>query len=372
LQNAGCRADNAVNGMKKPSISVVICVYNGASRMKACLQSLAEQTASADRFEVIIIDNNSSDDSYAVATAFLRHVVNAKLFQETRIGLSHARNRGLKESMGDYVAYLDDDAKTTPAWIELALKIIDEQAPDMFGGPIYPVYETPPPPWLKDEYNSYSVYDGPRYLECGQLLSGSNIFLRRDMLCAYEGFDPELGMAGDCAGYHEETAFQLRAQTDGRRTYYDPRLYVLHLVSRAKQNILYYLYSHYKSGKDGARVWPAKYNTDDLLSLVKNIDSFFLSMNTAVRFRDENVHPHPENYVIEKLLPGLFLIGRAFSYWSGYRSGREFILELLRGEDIPLIECLRIYQMINRKKVDLPDLLAAYQALTPDAETILS
>jgi glycosyltransferase involved in cell wall biosynthesis len=315
--------------MKTP-ISVVICTYNRAAQIKACLRSVAEQTAPADRFEVIIIDNNSTDATHEIASEFLKHLPNAKLFEESQIGLSHARNRGFKESTSEYVAYLDDDAKATPAWIEQAIGIIDEQRPDIFGGPIHPFYEVPPPPWLKDEYNSYSVYDGPRYLAPGELLCGSNIFLRRDLLFEYGGFDPELGMRANCAGYHEETAFQLRAQSEGRRIYFHPGLHVLHLVGCAKQNLLHYLCHAYKSGKDGARVWPAQYTSNDLLSVVKDIDSFFGSMEKAVRSGDQGAHPYPENYVIEELLPTLFSFGKAVGYWSQYQSGREFMLELQR------------------------------------------
>jgi glycosyltransferase involved in cell wall biosynthesis len=315
--------------MKKP-ISVVICTYNGAAQIKACLQSVAEQTALADRFEVIIIDNNSTDATHKIVSEFLKHLPNAKLLTESQVGLSHARNRGFKESTSEYVAYLDDDAKAVPAWIEQAIGIIDEQHPDIFGGPIYPFYETPPPPWLKDEYNSYSVYDGPRYLAHGELLCGSNIFLRRELLSEYGGFDPELGMKANSAGYHEETAVQLRAQSESRRIYYHPGLQVLHLVGCSKQNVLHYLCYAYKSGKDGARIWPGQCTSDDLWSMVKDVDSFFGNMEKAARSGDQGAHSYPENYIIEELLPTLYSFGRAVGYWSQEQQSREFMSKLQR------------------------------------------
>jgi glucosyl-dolichyl phosphate glucuronosyltransferase len=104
----------------RPQLTIVICTYNRAALLQKALASLVVQTLPAAQFEVIVVDNNSTDDTAVVCAAFaaqhptllLRHVV------ETKQGLSHARNGGFAAAEAEYVTYLDDDAIAAPDFAE--------------------------------------------------------------------------------------------------------------------------------------------------------------------------------------------------------------------------------------------------------------
>ncbi len=351
--------------MKTPIISVVVCTYNGEALLPGCLQSLADQTSDADTFEVIIVNNNSTDKSQQVAVEFAKTHANFSVVLETEVGLSAARNRGFKEAKGEYISYLDDDAKASKDWIEEALKVIADKHPDIFGGPIHPFYEGEHISWVKDEYNSYSIYE-TGYLTKHQYLSGSNIFIAKELLTEYGGFSTHLGMKGDNAGYHEETAFQLRAQEDKKQIFYDKDLVVTHLVPDIKQNILYYLYSNYKSGKDGKYLWDSKYSYDELLQLFKDLDNFFMGLESSVKSRDIKEYPFAENYVVEKLAPMLFPIGSRLEYFSRHEAVdmEEYLKYFVKDRHITLPEYLRIYQALSTYRVDVVSLIDAYTEIT--------
>ena len=91
-------------------LSVIVCTYNREDIIRDCLDALVNQDVEDGLFEVLVIDNNSSDRTQQVVTKYTRLHPNFHLFFEGSQGLSYARNLGLKESKADYVAYIDDDA----------------------------------------------------------------------------------------------------------------------------------------------------------------------------------------------------------------------------------------------------------------------
>jgi glucosyl-dolichyl phosphate glucuronosyltransferase len=135
-----------------PEISIIICTYNRAKFLPGALNSLTKQTLGSSRFEIIIINNNSTDNTEAISKNFIASnpQLNVKYFLETQKGLSAARNRGLKESACDLIIFIDDDADVFPNYIEVGLAFF-EANPDMsaFGGKIIPVYgDGKEPEWL--------------------------------------------------------------------------------------------------------------------------------------------------------------------------------------------------------------------------------
>ena len=99
-----------LSGMK-PSISVVVCTFNRAQLAATAIESLCEQTADKSQYEVIVVDNNSQDNTREVTEDFCSRYPNLRYCLEEEQGLSHARNRGWRESRGVYVAYVDDDCR---------------------------------------------------------------------------------------------------------------------------------------------------------------------------------------------------------------------------------------------------------------------
>ena len=116
--------------------SIIVCTHNRADILEMCLNSLEKQVSGDISYEVIIIDNNSNDCTHETCKPFLQRNPNYRYVFEPNIGLSHARNRGYKEAVGKYVAYIDDDAIAYPDWLQQMIAFI-ERNPEAaaFGGP---------------------------------------------------------------------------------------------------------------------------------------------------------------------------------------------------------------------------------------------
>ncbi len=77
----------------------------------------------------------------------------------------------------NFIGYMDDDGKAPPEWLSVAAGVVRQQDPDLFGGPIYPFYESPKPGWFKDDYGTFTVLGESRFLtSADEYLSGSNLF----------------------------------------------------------------------------------------------------------------------------------------------------------------------------------------------------
>lgn len=337
--------------MNVPKISVVVCVYNGEEVLEACLTSLEEQDADKSLYEVIIIDNNSTDRTNEIAASFVSKNQNFSLHKELEVGLSAARNRGYKEARAEYIGYIDDDGKASTNWISTAFRIIETHKPDIFGGPIYPYYVGEKAEWYQDKYGEYSVYEQEGWISKGTYLSGSNIFFHKQFLEEIQGFNTSIGMSGNELGYHEETAVQNKAHELGKKVFYSLELFNYHIVSKIKQNILFALYSNYKSGRDGIKVWEGLRKLDNLFELIQKLDSFMSQIKTAVIELDQEKYKFPENYVYEVLSSLLFDIGfNAGLFLDEKKIENVFFLEyLIKERQIEIDEILTTYQVYTGK-----------------------
>ncbi len=136
----------------KPLVSVIICTYNREKYLPLALNSLADQTVDKSTYEIVVVNNNSTDNTEDVVKKFIErnHQLNIKYVIETQKGLSAARNRGIKESTGEIIIFIDDDAEVTQNYIEEAIKFFDEHPNvDAMGGKIIPKYENnKEPQWM--------------------------------------------------------------------------------------------------------------------------------------------------------------------------------------------------------------------------------
>jgi glycosyltransferase involved in cell wall biosynthesis len=302
-------------------ISVVVCTYNRACLLRQCLQSLADQTLDKHIFEVIVVDSNSTDETSGIIRSFLLSEPNFKAVSETRMGLSRARNRGCLTAQGQYVAYTDDDCKLPPEWLETARSIIGEPAPEIFGGPILPFYDSPKPAWYKDEYASVVLSNVPRMLSSNEYLIGANMFYKKSLLGQTRGFDPRFGMAGDKIAYGEETHLQItmRNMNPGIGIFYDPRLSVFHLARKERMTIRNIFFHKYSAGRDNGIVFfkrDAVPKKNIFLSIgydlirVPLLSLYYLFGSLA---RNKEKYPYYENYLVERFGRVPTLIG----YLSG-------------------------------------------------------
>lgn len=100
-----------------PSVSVVVPVYNGAETIAACIESLLKQDYPSDRYDIIIVENGSTDNTTEIVKRFP-----VRLFHSYDKGPAPARNMGLSVSSAEIVAYTDADCVAAPNWLSELVK----------------------------------------------------------------------------------------------------------------------------------------------------------------------------------------------------------------------------------------------------------
>jgi glucosyl-dolichyl phosphate glucuronosyltransferase len=216
-----------------PDISVVICTYNRGALLRNSLQHLAAQKPGDVRFEVWIINNNSTDDTQQVIDEFIAGRENWYTFFEQRQGLSYARNSGIEHSRAPLVAFTDDDVAARPDWIaQIARTMQEHPEVDYIGGKVLPRWHEPPPKWLSPaNWTPLAVTDHgdePFYVSSKRpwCLVGANLIIRKSTLLWAGGFNPDFQRVKDGIGSTEDHEFQFRLWRDGRLGMYTPDVVV--------------------------------------------------------------------------------------------------------------------------------------------------
>jgi len=229
-----------------PRISVVVCSYNGARTIRECCEGLAR--LDYPDYEVIIIDDGSSDTTAAIAREYFVRVITTE-----NNGLSNARNMGMHMATGEIVAYLDDDAIPDPHWLKyLAITLTTTEYAGA-GGPNI----APPGDGLVAECidnapgNPVHVLISDREAEH---IPGCNMAFRKAALEAIGGFDATLRVAGD------DVDVCWRMREHGYTIGYCPAAMVWH---HRRETVRAYWKQQRGYGKAEAlleRKWPQKYN----------------------------------------------------------------------------------------------------------------
>lgn len=291
-------------------ISVIVCTYNRADIIGHCLESLCTQTLDEGRFDVLVVDNNSTDNTAEMVKPFL-HRPNFRYCNEETQGLSAARNRGLADSKGNFVAYLDDDAVANPNYLETVCKLLKtmELIPFCMGGPILPFYTTPKPAWFKDKYETRRLWNEPRYLTEGEHFSGSNMVWQRHLLEELGGFVVGYGMSGSQLALGEDTEVFRRVWElyEQPRFYYSPELIIRHWVPSHKMRISYQLARYFMNGQTKARL---NKPSSGLSRLRRVISCLVLITFWTLRGILKIIkYPNWRNWIMEEMAQSIILVG---------------------------------------------------------------
>ena len=226
--------------------SVVIATYNRASGLRDTLNSLAGLRPGGD-WEVIVVDNNSTDDTRAVvqdaAASFpapLHYVF------ESAQGRSPALNAGIRRALGDLVVTTDDDVRVEHDWLDRAGEALDRLQCDYVGGRVLPIWEGPRPAWLPNHGGKHwaviALLDyGDRPVEFGARMPlGVNMAFRRAAFERAGVFDPHTGRrAGTLLG-QEVREWCIRARAAGLRGFYAPELALRHIIPASRLTKRYF------------------------------------------------------------------------------------------------------------------------------------
>ncbi|HEY8665115.1 MAG TPA: glycosyltransferase family 2 protein [Tepidisphaeraceae bacterium] len=222
-----------------PKVSILIPTHNRCEILARTLNSLQGMERSQDNtLELVVVANACTDATEQVVTEKLRTFpFPGRCICESKVGLSYARNRCMREASGDILAFLDDDVWVEPGWLRGMLEVYDRFPADVVGGRVRLWWDAVrPPPWLSPPVRMFlSEYDRGDAVEelpgRGGGILGANFSFRRAVYSRIGEFKVALGRVGNNSAGGEESDYYLRAVAAGFRCYYAPDAIVKHWVA---------------------------------------------------------------------------------------------------------------------------------------------
>lgn len=219
-------------------ISVILCTYNRDKYIYNVLKSVAENDYSHDQYEIVLVNNNSTDGTENECRRFQADYpdIRFRYFLETNQGLSYARNCGIRNAQGDLLAYVDDDATVNPEYLRTYSDFFTHHPEAVAaGGPILPVYETEEPEWMT-HYTRQLITgklflgNNQREFPRGAFPGGGNACYRKSVFDTVGLFNVELGRKGNSLIGAEEKDLFDKMTTHGMHFYYLPNAILYHII----------------------------------------------------------------------------------------------------------------------------------------------
>lgn len=223
-------------------ITVIICTYNREKYIGQLLDSLAKNDYPESDYEIVLVNNNSTDNTRLICERFAANHQNIsfRYVEEHEQGLSAARNRGIKEAKGDIIIYVDDDALVDSDYIRSYAEHFSSSPETMAaGGPIEPLYETAEPSWMspytKALLTAWMNYgDKVREYPSGRFPGGGNAAYRKGVFDKVGLFNTDLGRKGTALLASEEKDIFDKMRQLGMRVLYLPTPVLHHIIPQAK------------------------------------------------------------------------------------------------------------------------------------------
>lgn len=244
-------------------LSVIIPTYNRSRLLARAIQAICKQSLSYEKFELIIVDNGSGDDTSSVVDSFSSILPNLRYIRESTPGLHAARHAGLRAARGDILVYGDDDIRPSPTWLLGVVEAFSQPGTVLSGGPCRPEFEQEPPTWIEElkEYvpqlpeawyfYSYSLIDlGDRWLKIpADWVFGCNYAVRRQIVEDAGGFRPD-SMPSNLLRYRGdgETGLSRAIAKSGGNIIYSPKASVSHWVSTERMTPNYLFKRQFNEG----------------------------------------------------------------------------------------------------------------------------
>lgn len=245
-------------------ITVILCTHNRCDSLAKAMESIAVQRLpNPVKWEVVVVDNNSCDQTREVVADFRRRYPDRfhYLF-EPEPGKSHALNSGIRAASGEILAFMDDDVIVDPMWLQNLTTAMDSAAWQGAGGRISPHSEFSPPPWLAIEERyalaPLAMFDlGDDARELTEPPFGTNMAFRKAMFQKHGGFRTDLGPRPGSMIRDEDTEFGRRLLAAGEGLRYEPSAIVYHPVPEDRLQKEYFLRWWFAKGLTDIRVYGA-------------------------------------------------------------------------------------------------------------------
>ncbi len=221
--------------MSTPIVSAIIPTYNRAKYLKNAILSLQQQNLPQEQYEIIVVDQNSTDDTKKVTIELGLSNKAVLYLNEPNLGLHYARHTGARVARGEILAFTDDDAICDPNWLAGLIKLYSEPDVGCVGGRILPKWEVEPPEWISKHYGEYlSLLDwGEQVKELRTPeIYGTNFSIRKTLLFKLGGFNPD--SFGPIWLGDGETGLLFKVLKSSHRIIYTPEAVVWHVIPASR------------------------------------------------------------------------------------------------------------------------------------------
>ncbi len=223
-------ASSATEHGTAPDVSVVICTYNRCNLLIQALESLQHQETADVSYEILVIDNNSTDETRAITQSFIEAGPGRfRYIFEPKQGLSYARNAGIAAARAKIIAFTDDDVRVAGNWVSrIKAGFTAEPSVDFLGGKVLPHWDETPPAWLtRAHWTPLALLDygdQPFHVDASRPISliGANCAFRKTAFDRVGLFRADFQRVKNGVGSLEDHELLLRLWQAGRRGIYLP------------------------------------------------------------------------------------------------------------------------------------------------------
>ncbi len=311
-----------------PDISILVCTWNRARDLRDLLgTAVTQDTGGRFEYEIILVDNNSADDTPAVAREFGRADARVRYCFEPRSGRSNALNHGLAVMRAPLYTLADDDTLLEPDHLARVLSVFERNSGATWvGGRVLPVWEHSPPAWVDERHWSALALcdygDDELTVTGGRPLTLLAASFCRDHVRAARGYHEALGVGPKRMGGTEDVDLFARLWRSGRHGVYSPTIRIHHKVPAARLRKAYHRRWHVGHGRTFAVMWDPTAERSERRVL--------------------NVPGHIVRSLVEETLVFLashilFLQKRAFVHETRIRFALGFIVERLSQQLRPMM-----------------------------------
>ena len=255
-------------------VSVIVCTYNRSALLAQTLESMCGLNVPPGLdWEVLVVDNNSPDDTFDVATNFQKKLP-LRCLREPRQGKTFALNRAVAESSGTLTLFTDDDVRLSEDWLVQYVRALrDHPEAGWFGGRIYPWWPSGQPKWLREDgfqmlqgyFVSYDLGDRERLYTAADLLPcGANMAVARRTFELIGGYREDLGPRGNLRGVADDTELIQRAIHLGISGVYVPAAACEHLVPQDRLRFTSFFRYGLLKGEQQARANPTQFGNGSI------------------------------------------------------------------------------------------------------------
>ena len=244
--------------------SVVVCTYNRCASLADTLEAIGRQQVSPGfRWELIVVDNNSLDDTRGAVERFAatRPELAVRYAFEAKQGLSNARNHGIELATSEFLVFTDDDVLPAADWLVTLVSGMRDHGCDAAGGYIEPLWQAAPPPWLTERFHGFLAVrtdpEGPKVARSEEDMPfGANLAFRRAVFDQIGRFDPHLGRKGNVLAGGEEIDVLMRVVQRGGKVVYFPAARVKHKVEAFRVSKRYFRRWRFQCSRNEAATMP--------------------------------------------------------------------------------------------------------------------